>query len=188
RARRRRPRRGRRGPGGHVDPPGRRTGRRRARLLRRPNLPRGGHPARRAGGHRQEPHPFGPPPLADGPRRRRDRCAMSASFTHHDIQELLGAYALDAVDDDERGVIEAHLADCPRCRAEVADDREVAAFLGHTGGSAPTGVWDRITASLEEAPPPLALAPPAPIAPRRRVPWARWAVAAASVAAIVAVV
>ena len=35
---------------------------------------------------------------------------MSANFTHHDIQELLGAFALDAVDDDERDVIEAHLA------------------------------------------------------------------------------
>src|SRR5439155_1039745 len=85
-------------------------------------------------------------------------------------------------------IIEAHLADCPRCRAEVADHREVAAFLGHTGGPAPTGVWDRITASLEEAPPPLALAPVTPIAPRRRVPWSRWAAAAASVAAVVAVV
>ncbi len=27
---------------------------------------------------------------------------MTPSFSHQDIQELLGAFALDAVDDDER--------------------------------------------------------------------------------------
>src|SRR5437870_7042409 len=113
---------------------------------------------------------------------------MERQLSHRAIEELLGAYALDAVDNDEREVIEAHLVDCPRCRAEVADDREVAAFLGHTGGSAPTGVWDRIAASLEEAPPPLTLAPVTPITMHPRSRWVRWAAAAAAVAATVAAV
>jgi hypothetical protein len=82
---------------------------------------------------------------------------MSANFTHHDIQELLGAFALDAVDDDERDVIEAHLAGCPRCRAEVEGHRETAALLAHSGERAPEGVWDRIATALDEAPPDLDL-------------------------------
>ena len=84
------------------------------------------------------------------------------SFTHHDIQELLGAFALDAVDDDERDVIQAHLASCPRCRAEVEGHRETAALLAHSGERAPEGVWDRIAEALDEAPPVLDLARIAP--------------------------
>ena len=82
---------------------------------------------------------------------------MSANFTHHDIQELLGAFALDAVDDDERDVIAAHLAGCPRCRAEVEGHRETAALLAHSGERAPEGVWDRIATALDESPPALDL-------------------------------
>ena len=80
-----------------------------------------------------------------------------ANFTHHDIQELLGAFALDAVDDVERDVIEGHLAGCPRCRAEVAGYRETAALLAHSGERAPEGVWDRIATALDESPPALDL-------------------------------
>lgn len=72
---------------------------------------------------------------------------------HDEIAELLGAYALDAVDADEAATVEAHLAVCPRCAAEVADHREVAAMLAHTGAPAPEGLWSRISASLEEVPP-----------------------------------
>jgi anti-sigma factor RsiW len=77
---------------------------------------------------------------------------------HAAIEELLGAYALDAVEPDERDQIEAHLATCPRCRAEVAEHREVAALLGYGGAAAPEGVWDRIRESLEPPPPELRLA------------------------------
>ncbi len=74
---------------------------------------------------------------------------------HEDIAGLLGAYALDAVDDDERGLVDEHLLACPRCRAELAEHREVAATLAHTGATAPEGVWERIVDSLEEPPPPM---------------------------------
>lgn len=87
---------------------------------------------------------------------------MSANYTHQDIQELLGAFALDAVDNDERDVIEGHLAGCPRCRAEVEGHRETAALLAHSGERAPEGVWDRISTALDEAPPALDLARIAP--------------------------
>src|SRR3954452_7912184 len=78
-------------------------------------------------------------------------------MTHEQVQELLGAYAIDAVDGDEAQDIDAHLTECPRCRADVGDLREVAALLAHSGADAPDGVWDRIASSLGEAPPPLRL-------------------------------
>lgn len=75
-------------------------------------------------------------------------------LTHKQVQELLGAYALDAVDADEAEIVELHLRNCPRCRAEVEAHREAAALLAHVGAPAPEGVWDRITEQLEaEAPP-----------------------------------
>lgn len=111
---------------------------------------------------------------------------MERELSHREIEELLGAYALDAVVGPEREVVEAHLRDCARCRAEVAEHREVAAHLAHAGGPAPVGVWERIAAALEEPPPPLALVP----ARRRPAAWRRAValVAAAAVGAAAGVV
>jgi anti-sigma factor RsiW len=113
--------------------------------------------------------------------------------THDDIAELLGVYALNAVDDDERDAIERHLDECPRCRAEVRDHREVAARLGYSGGAAPEGLWDRIASTLEETPPPMRLSLPAtegavvPLARRRRPSSSRVVAAAMSAAAAVVI-
>src|SRR5258706_1875749 len=82
---------------------------------------------------------------------------MMAERTHIEIEELLGAYSIDALDPAERRLVEVHLPGCARCRAEVADLREVAAMLAYTGGAAPEGVWDRIVESLDEVPPPMRL-------------------------------
>ena len=97
-------------------------------------------------------------------------------MNHTEITELLGAYALDAVDGDERVAIEDHLPGCARCRAEVAEHREVASLLAHEGGQAPEGVWQRIAGTLEAPPPDLRLAPvPPPSAPSAdRVVARRW--------------
>jgi len=93
---------------------------------------------------------------------------MERLTDHQALQELLGAYALDAVDADEAAAIERHLPTCPRCRSELGDHREVAALLGYAGSAAPVGVWDRIVAGLEEPPPALRLtAAPPPHAERR---------------------
>ena len=111
---------------------------------------------------------------------------------HEDIIELLGAYALDAVEPDEVTLVEDHLRSCPRCAAEVAEHREVAAMLAHTGTPAPEGVWDRIVAGLEEAPPELILPVPGPsggavvdLGARRRWVPSRWLPAAAAAAVLV---
>ena len=78
---------------------------------------------------------------------------MSSYLAHSDIRELLGAFALDAVDPAEAYAIESHLVTCPRCRDEVREHREVAALLAYAGTTAPEGMWDRLATKLEAAPP-----------------------------------
>lgn len=116
-------------------------------------------------------------------------------MTHHEIEELLGASALDAVDRSEAEAVEAHLAECPRCRAEVMEHREVAALLSSGSTTAvPDGVWDRIAADLGDTPPPVPIEvafgsrdqAPAPVIqiPRRRSPLL--GLAAAAVVVVIA--
>jgi anti-sigma factor RsiW len=50
-------------------------------------------------------------------------------MTDEDIHDLSGAYVVDAVDDAERALFEAHLADCPACQSEVASLRAAAGQL-----------------------------------------------------------
>ena len=69
-------------------------------------------------------------------------------MTHLDVQESLGVYALNAVDKDERELIERHLGVCAECSAEVAEHREVAAMLSATENSAPLGAWTGIAEQL----------------------------------------
>jgi hypothetical protein len=115
------------------------------------------------------------------------------ALAHEEIQELLGAYALHAVDPDEAEIVERHLEGCPRCRAEVEGHREVATRLGNSGGDAPDGLWDRIASQLEESPPPMRLNLPGgpgtviPLAPRRRERGNRYVAAALGTAAALAI-
>ena len=101
-------------------------------------------------------------------------------LTHEEIEELLGAYCLDAVEPDEREAIEAHLPDCPRCRAEVAELREVAALLANNTADAPDGLWDRIADAIDGTAPPMRL----DVGRRRRRNWAPIVLWAAAVVAI----
>jgi anti-sigma factor RsiW len=111
---------------------------------------------------------------------------VAPQLTHEEIQELLGVYALDAVDPDEAAAVEAHLPTCPRCRAEVAEHREAAALLSFSGTDAPHEVWSRIAGELDEPPP----AAPIPLVPRPLTAttdrmWRRAVVAVAGIAASV---
>ncbi|GAA3449048.1 anti-sigma factor [Dactylosporangium matsuzakiense] len=54
-----------------------------------------------------------------------------------DIHALVGAYALDAVDDIERAAFERHLRDCESCTTEVAELRETTAWLAQPVAEAP---------------------------------------------------
>ena len=71
-------------------------------------------------------------------------------MSHDQASELLGAYALDAVDGEEFTELEEHLAGCPRCRAELDGLREVAAALGNTVETPPEGLWSGIASRLPE--------------------------------------
>jgi hypothetical protein len=111
---------------------------------------------------------------------------MERELSHGEAEELLGAYALDAVDLAEREAVDHHLQECPRCRAEVADHRTVASFLGSAGGRAPDGLWDRIAGSLDEPPPELRLAPVVPLKERRSLSLRVGAATAAVAAGVIA--
>lgn len=87
---------------------------------------------------------------------------MRTQFGHHDLEELLGVYALDAVDEEEQLAVEWHLPTCARCRAEVQEHREVAALLAHTGAPAPEGLWARIVEALDENHPDFSFPPVMP--------------------------
>src|SRR5579883_2778725 len=41
------------------------------------------------------------------------------SMDCHEIEELSGAYALDALSPEERKAVDEHLADCPKCAQEI---------------------------------------------------------------------
>ena len=111
-------------------------------------------------------------------------------ITPDDIEEYLGAYALDAVEYEERVAIEQYLATHPRARAEVAEHQEVATLLAFTGANAPDRVWDRISDAIEgQAPEPgpeLAKLMPISAAKRRRnLRTGLFAIVGAAAAAII---
>jgi anti-sigma-K factor RskA len=63
-----------------------------------------------------------------------------------DLHELVAAYALDALDGDERREFEQHLGMCERCAGELAALRETAASLAYATPSAapPPALRERI--------------------------------------------
>lgn len=83
-----------------------------------------------------------------------------------DLHQLAGAYALDALSDEEREQFEAHLNDCDVCQAEVAGFRDTAAMLGAGAAEpAPEGLRPRVLDAIEHTP-----QEPAPVERTRGVP------------------
>lgn len=119
--------------------------------------------------------------------------SMSDLPDSHELDELLGAYALDAVSPEEADRVEDYITINPKAAAEVQEHREVATMLAFTGMDAPEGLWSRIEQELDApAPAPgpeLARVMSIENAPSRRrfAAFAPW-IASASAAAIVAVV
>jgi anti-sigma-K factor RskA len=52
-------------------------------------------------------------------------------MSHTEYQELLAAYALDAIDARDGQALGEHLATCPQCREELAALRDATALLAH---------------------------------------------------------
>jgi anti-sigma-K factor RskA len=103
------------------------------------------------------------------------------------MRELLGAYALGAVDDGEAAAVRAHLATCAECQAEVAVLWTAVDALPALADplEPPPALRERISSAvLADVPiasvPPAPLAPPAPPPPLGAVPMpepvrpARW--------------
>jgi anti-sigma factor RsiW len=95
-----------------------------------------------------------------------------------EIHALSGAYAVDALDPDERIEFERHLADCAVCRAEVDSLREAAAGLaGLVETAPPAGLRERVLAETSVVRP----LPPLVDRGRRRRPWSALVAAAAAI-------
>jgi anti-sigma factor RsiW len=100
--------------------------------------------------------------------------------TNEDLHELTAAYALDALDADERSAYEQHLAVCDRCRADLGELGETvgALALSADGPAPPDELRDRIlVAAREEG--------PSNVVPIRSRRW--YAVAAVAASAVAAV-
>ena len=72
-----------------------------------------------------------------------------------ELDALLGAYALDALDDTERERVDAYLVGNRSARNEVDELRESAASLAlapFDDVGVPPGLWDRISANIAEEP------------------------------------
>ncbi len=104
------------------------------------------------------------------------------------LDALLGAYAVDALDDDDRRRVEAYLERTPAARDEVDELREAAASLALAPVAdlrAPAVVWNRIANVIASDRP---RADELRARRRRRVWDARWVVPLAAAAAIAIVV
>lgn len=72
----------------------------------------------------------------------------------NDVHIASGAYALDALDDQERAFCEAHLAECAECRAEVASFLDTAAHLASTTElSPPPELRSRVLSGISQVRP-----------------------------------
>lgn len=93
------------------------------------------------------------------------------TMDHREAEELLGAYALDALEADEAGRLEEHLASCNEHAAAAAELRQVESLLALTADDAepPADLRGRIVQAVNEdrgaAPVPIRQAP-------RRPRWA----------------
>ncbi len=70
-------------------------------------------------------------------------------MSHREIEELLGVYALDALDPETAAEVEAHLEGCVRCAIEVGQHHEVTGLLANSGGTAPASLWSGIAEQLD---------------------------------------
>ena len=96
-----------------------------------------------------------------------------------EIHDLSAAYALDALDPEDRWTYERHLDTCDRCREEVAALRESAGELAYAADDAEPSpeLRDRILAAARAEP------RTASVVPLRRRRWVFPATAVAAVAA-----
>lgn len=101
---------------------------------------------------------------------------------HDELRELTGAYALDAVTDEERREVEGHLDGCPDCAEEVRSLRAAATELAFAVPQRrpPDSLRSRVLAAIDPAPAVVPLVTPK--AASQLGAW--WLAAAATIAAV----
>ncbi|HEY6532583.1 MAG TPA: hypothetical protein VIY72_09775, partial [Acidimicrobiales bacterium] len=86
-------------------------------------------------------------------RDRSDEMGTDDTGPGDDVESLLGAYAVDAVDEVERRRVERLLATDADRRAEadrLATAADHLAEAASSGTTAPPGLWDAIAARIDE--------------------------------------
>lgn len=116
---------------------------------------------------------------------------MTVTHNEDPVEELLGAYALDALEPNERALVDGYLSGNPGFRDEIDGYREAIGVVAHAvvdpaDAAAPDHIWDAIAARLEEQPPPLRLVSSRPEPVRRRA-WTVRVMGGLAAAAVVAV-
>jgi hypothetical protein len=102
-----------------------------------------------------------------------------------ELRELLGAYALNALEPDERAQVDALLLTDAGARAELHELEHAAAWLGHASLRPSSGAWDAIAAGIaEDAGAPVTRT--RPVATTVGARWRSWALAAAAALVLVA--
>lgn len=105
-----------------------------------------------------------------------------------DVDELIGAYAMDALDEADTQAVREHLLECAVHAAEARDLRSTAARLAATAEpmAPPPDLRSRILRAVEAAEP--AAAPvDITVARERRRPYPSWYLGAAAAAALIMV-
>ncbi len=74
---------------------------------------------------------------------------MANSEHHFGVREVLGAFALDAVDKAQRADVERHLEDCDACRSELVELREAVRLLPERPEPS-EALWKRIMSELRK--------------------------------------
>jgi anti-sigma-K factor RskA len=114
-----------------------------------------------------------------------------------ELRELLGAYALGALDDDEHARVEDYVLHDTDARSELHQLEHAVAWLGHASPRPSEASWQAVRAEMDrdlaertgaDGPGDTAPAPVVDLAARRTRPrWARLTAVAAALALVVAV-
>lgn len=76
-------------------------------------------------------------------------------MTPEEIEALLGAYALGAVDEEERAIVDAYVAQHPEAASELEQLQDASVWLAVSGAPAAPDLWDKISAVTLPEPIPL---------------------------------
>ncbi len=82
-------------------------------------------------------------------------------FDHQQYKDLLAAFALHALDDEERLDVADHLLECDACSAEVETMLDTASVLAFSESEPPpASLWNRIATEMQTSDPPVTGQPP----------------------------